>query len=131
MSETREQTDDDSIEKTKAVVRRLQAALAPSLFAGTRPPDDMIVAELRAMLASDGVRLLLDRAPATQFSEVIRRAQRVVSRGGPNADIIIALWDFIDDAELNEALETDDVEESPTELVRLMMQGPYKQLTAH
>jgi hypothetical protein len=131
MSETREQTDDDSIEKTKAVVRRLQAALAPSLFAGTRPPDDMIVAELRAMLASDGVRLLLERAPATQFSEVIRRAQRVVSRSGPDADIIIALWDFIDDAELNEALETDDVEESPTELVRLMMQGPYKQLTAH
>jgi hypothetical protein len=131
MSETREQTDDDSIEKTKAVVRRLQAALAPSLFAGSRPPDDMIVAELRAMLASDGVRLLLERAPATQFSEVIRRAQRVVSRGGPDADIIIALWDFIDDAELNEALETDDVEESPTELVRLMMQGPYKQLTAH
>jgi len=131
MSETREQTDDDAIEKTKAVVRRLQAALAPSLFAGARPPDDMIVAELRAMLASDGVRLLLERAPTTQFSEVIRRAQRVVSRSDPDGDIIIALWDFIDEAALNQALETDDVDESPIELVRLMMEGPYKQLTAH
>ncbi len=131
MLETREQTDDDAIEKTKAVVRRLQAALAPSLFAGTRPPDDVIVAELRAMLASEGVRLLLDRAPATQFSEVVRRAQQVVNRDASNADIIIALWNFIDEAELNEALETDDVDESPTKLVRLMMEGPYKQLTAH
>jgi len=131
MSETREQTDDDAIEKTKAVVRRLQAALAPSLFAGARPPDDMIVAELRAMLASEGVRLLLERAPKTQFSDVIRRAQRVVSRSDPDGDIIIALWDFIDEAALNQALETDDVDESPIELVRLMMEGPYKQLTAH
>src|SRR5262249_60997795 len=95
MSERPEQTEDDAIEKTKAVVRRLQAALAPSLFAGTRPPDDMILAELRAMLAREGVRLLLERAPATQFSEVIRRAPRVVSRSGPAADIISALWAFI------------------------------------
>jgi hypothetical protein len=121
---------DDTVEKTKAVVRRLQAALAPSLFTGDRPSDEMIVRELKAMLASEGVRRLLSQAPANQFAEVIRRAQGVVDGGGSDTDIINTLWHFMDDAALNEALETDDADEKPMALVRLMLEGPYKQAAA-
>jgi hypothetical protein len=88
----------------------------------------MIVRELKAMLGSDGVQLLLSQS--NQFADVIRRAQRVVEAGGADADIINRLWHFIDDAPLNRALETDDAQESPMELVRLMLEGPYKQLAA-
>jgi hypothetical protein len=130
MASTRAEQDDDTVEKTKAVVRRLQAALAPSLFPGERPTDRMIVRELAAMLGSEGVRLLLSKAPPNQFTEVIRRAQRVVSGGGSDVDVINTLWRFMDEPELNEALETDDADEKPTELVRLMLEGPYKQLPA-
>ena len=49
------QNPDDNVEKFKAVVRRLQAALAPSLFRKA-PPDAVVIRELRAMLTSDGVR---------------------------------------------------------------------------
>jgi hypothetical protein len=130
MSPTDEHRDEDTVEKTKAVVRRLQAALAPSLFHGERPSDKMIVRELRAMLASEGVRQLLSKAPSNQFADVIRRAQAVLDGGGADADIINRLWHFMDDAPLNKALETDNVDEKPMELVRLMLEGPYKQLAA-
>src|SRR5215813_4428137 len=102
MSRTHEGSSDEATEKAKAVVRRLQAALAPSLFAGRRPGDDMIVRELRAMLDSDGVRLLLSEAPPTQFIAIIQRAQDVIGGGGGNAEIINTLWQFMDEPELNE-----------------------------
>jgi hypothetical protein len=123
--------EQDAVEKAKAVVRRLQAALAPSLFRGERPSDALIVRELTAMLHSDGVRLLLSQAPADRFTDVIRRARTVVDGGESHADIINTLWQFIDEADLNEALETDDEHEAPMELVRLMMEGPYKAAAAH
>ena len=131
MSRTHEGSPDEATEKAKAVVRRLQAALAPSLFAGGRPTDDMIVAELRTMLDSDGMRLLLREAPPSQFTEIIRRAQGVVRGDVANAEIINTLWQFMDEPELNEALATTDADEQPMELVRLMLEGPYKSATVN
>ena len=131
MSRTHESSPDEATEKAKALVRRLQAALAPSLFAGNRPTDDVIVQELRAMLDSDGVRLLLHEAPTTQFTEIIARAQNVAGGAGSNAEIINTLWHFMDEPELNEALATTDQDEQPTELVRLMLEGPYKSAIAN
>jgi hypothetical protein len=130
MSRAHEASPQEATEKAKAVVRRLQAALAPSLFAGDRPPDDMIVHELRAMLDSEGVLLLLHEAPATQFTDIIRRAQIVAHDTASNAEIINRLWHFMDEPELNAALATTDQDEQPMELVRLMLEGPYKSAAA-
>ena len=131
MSLAHHQVEGDDVERIKAVVRRVQAALAPSLFAGERPSDAMIVNELATMLRSNGVRELLSQTPPNRFTDVIGRAQRVLEGGGSHAVIINTLWRFIDEAELNEALQTDDKDEAPRELVRLMLEGPYKQATAH
>ena len=74
----------DSVEKLKAVVRRLQAARAPSLFRNA-PPDAVVIRELKAMLTSDGARKLLAHAPDNLFAQVIRRAEAVVAEGAPTA----------------------------------------------
>jgi len=131
MSRAHEESPEAATEKAKAVVRRLQAALAPSLFAGRRPTDDTIVRELKTMLASDGVRHLLHEAPVTQFTDIIRRAQTVLHDSASNAEIINTLWRFMDEPELNAALATTDQDEQPMELVRLMLEGPYKNAIAH
>jgi hypothetical protein len=131
MSRTHEDSPEEATEKAKAVVRRLQAALAPSLFGGERPTDDVIVRELRAMLDSEGVRHLLREAPPSQFTDIIRRAQAVVHGTGSDVEIINTLWHFMDEPELNAALATTDRDEQPIELVRLMLEGPYKNAAAH
>src|SRR5262249_15047739 len=105
MSRSHAESPEEATEKAKAVVRRLQAALAPSLFTGARPTDDVIVRELRAMLDSEGVRHLLREAPTTQFTDVIQRAQTVMHDTGSNAEIINTLWQFVDEPELNAALQ--------------------------
>ena len=114
----------DSVEKLKAVVRRLQAALAPSLFRNA-PPDAVVIRELKAMLTSDGVRKLLAHAPDNLFAQVIRRAVAVVAEGAPDRDTVNRLWQFMDDDDLNAGLETDDENEQPIKLVSLMLAGPY------
>ena len=118
------QDPDDDVEKLKAVVRRLQAALAPSLFRKA-PPDAVVIRELRAMVTSDGVRKLLARAPDNLFAQVIRRAEAVIAEGASDRDTVNRLWQFMDDDDLNAALATDDENEQPTKLVSLMLAGPY------
>ena len=118
------QNGDDNIEKLKAVVRRLQAALAPSLFRKA-PPDAVVIRELKAMLTSDGVKKLLARAPDNLFAQVIRRAEAVIVEGASDRDTVNRLWQFMDDDDLNTALATDDENEQPTKLVSLMLAGPY------
>jgi hypothetical protein len=114
----------DAVEKLKAIVRRLQAALAPSIFRKA-PPDDIVMRELTAMLASEGVRNLLAHKSDNRFADVIRRAQAVVEEGASDRDTINRLWQFMDDDDLNAELATDDENESPIRLVRLMLAGPY------
>ena len=115
---------DETTEKLKATVRRLQAALAPSIFRKP-PPDAVVIRELAAMLASDGVETLLAQAPDNPFADVIRRAQDVIEEGAPDQDTINRLWQFMDDDDLNDELATDDENEQPTRLVSLMLAGPY------
>ena len=115
---------DETTEKLKATVRRLQAALAPSLFRKP-PPDAVVIRELAAMLASDGVETLLAQAPDNPFADVIRRAQAVIEEGAPDQDTINRLWQFMDDDDLNAGLATDDENEQPARLVSLMLAGPY------
>ena len=115
---------DETTEKLKATVRRLQAALAPSLFRKP-PPDAVVIRELAAMLASDGVETLLAQAPDNPFADVIRRAQDVIEEGAPDQDTINRLWQFMDDDDLNAGLATDDENEQPARLVSLMLAGPY------
>jgi hypothetical protein len=115
---------DESTEKLKATVRRLQAALAPSIFRKP-PPDAVVIRELAAMLASDGVATLLAQAPDNPFAEVIRRAQAVIGEGAPEQDTINRLWQFMDDDALNAALATNDENEQPARLVSQMLAGPY------
>lgn len=114
----------ETAEKLKATVRRLQAALAPSIFRNA-PPDAVVVRELATMLASRGVKTLLAEAPANPFADVIRRAQAVIEQGAPDADTINQLWQFMDDDDLNAELATDDENEQPVRLVSLMLAGPY------
>jgi hypothetical protein len=115
---------DETTEKLKATVRRLQAALAPSIFRKP-PPDAVVIRELAAMLASDGVETLLAQAPDNPFADVIRRAQAVIEEGAPEQDTINRLWQFMDDDDLNAGLATDDENEQPARLVSLMLAGPY------
>ena len=122
---------DDALGERAGGPRPNDVRWQPSLFAGERPSDAMIVNELATMLRSNGVRELLRQAPPNRFTDVIGRAQRVLEGGGSHAVIINTLWRFIDEAELNEALQTDDKDEAPRELVRLMLEGPYKLATAH
>ena len=117
---------DETTEKLKATVRRLQAALAPSIFRKP-PPDAVVIRELAAMLASDGVETLLAQAPDNPFADVIRRAQDVIEEGAPDQDTINRLWQFMDDDDLNAGLATDDENEQPARLVGLMLAGPYCQ----
>jgi hypothetical protein len=115
---------DDTTEKLKATLRRLQAALAPSLFRKA-PPDAIVIRELAAMLASKGVKTLLAQAPDHPLADVIRRAQAVIEEGAPDQDTINRLWQFMDDDDLNAELATDDENEQPARLVSLMLAGPY------
>jgi hypothetical protein len=121
----RAQSSGENIEKLKAVVRRLQAALAPSIFRNA-PPDAMVLRELTAMLVSDGVKHLIAEEPDNPFADVIRRAHAVIEEGASDQDTINRLWQFMDDDDLNAALATDDENEQPTRLVSLMLAGPYQ-----
>jgi hypothetical protein len=121
----RAQSSDENIEKLKAVVRRLQAALAPSIFRNA-PPDAIVLREFSAILVSEGVKHLIAQEPDNAFADVIRRAQAVIEEGAPDQDTINRLWQFMDDDDLNAALATDDENEQPTRLVSLMLAGPYQ-----
>jgi hypothetical protein len=117
----------DTVEKEKAVVRRLQAALAPSIFPmAARPTDRAIVDQLAAILTSDGVKNLLATGCDDRFAVVICRARDTVDAGGSDREVIERLWEFMDVADLNDALATSDRNEAPQHLVKLMYQGPYR-----
>ncbi len=57
---------------------------------------------------------------------MIRKAWKTIEDGGPERGIINRLAAFLDCAELNDALATDDRDEQLDNLVRLMLEGPYR-----
>jgi hypothetical protein len=127
MDDVREHFAADTVEKEKAVIRRLQAALAPSIIPMERQPSDRdVVDQLTSILSNEGVKNLLAAEPKDQFTEVIQRAHATVEAGGGDREVIDRLWEFIDNSHLNAALATDDENESPRHLVKLMLEGPYK-----
>jgi hypothetical protein len=131
MDDVREHFAADTIEKEKAVIRRLQAALAPSLIPMERQPSDRaMVDQLTSILSSEGVNNLLAVQPKDQFTELIQRALATVEAGGGDREVIDRLWEFMDDGGLNAALATEDANESPRHLVKLMLEGPYKDAVA-
>jgi hypothetical protein len=120
----------DVIEFEKAVVRRLQAALTPSLIPPPRNPCDRIVIDtVSAILADERVQALL-RTRRDRFAAVIRAADEVVSRRAMlgDEDTVAELWEFIDEDDLNAMLTTAKASEQPEELLLRMLEGPYRAL---
>ncbi|MET0670543.1 MAG: hypothetical protein ABWY66_11140 [Xanthobacteraceae bacterium] len=121
----------DAVEFEKCVVRRMQAALTPSLIAPPHHPSDRTVVDtIAAMLADERVQLVLRSARWDRFVSVIRAVEEVVSRRKTlgDEDTIAELWEFIDEDDLNVMLATDKASEQPEELLVRMFEGPYRPL---
>jgi len=119
----------DAVEFEKAVLRRLQAALTPSLIPPPHNPSDRTVVDtLAAMLADDRVQAVLHGAQHDRFASVIRAVDEVLSRRGRlgDEDTIAELWEFIDEDDLNIMLATAKASEQPEELLVRMFEGPYR-----
>ena len=119
----------DAIEFEKAVVRRLQAALTPSLIAPPDNPKDAIVVDtIAAMLADDRVQATLRSRRHDRFVGVIRAVEEVLSRRDVLGDeeTIAELWEFIDEDDLNIMLATSKHSEQPEELLVRVFEGPYR-----
>jgi hypothetical protein len=121
----------DAVEFEKCVVRRLQAALTPSLIPPPHHPSDRAVVDtIAAMLADDRVQSVLRSARRDRFVSVIRAVEEVVSRRHRLGDeeTIAELWEFIDEDDLNVMLATAKASEQPEELLVRMFEGPYRQM---
>jgi hypothetical protein len=121
----------DAIEFEKAVVRRLQAALTPSLIPPPHhPADRMVVDTLVAMIADERVQAALRGGRHDRFIAVIRAVEEVLSRRDILGDeeTIFELWEFIDEDDLNMMLATPKASEQPEELLTRMFEGPYRAL---
>jgi len=119
----------DAVEFEKAVVRRLQAALTPSLIPPPdHPADETVVDTVVAMVEDDRVQTMLRGRRDDRFVSVIRAAEEVLSRRHVLGDeeTIAELWEFIDEDDLNMMLATAKASEQPEELLVRMFEGPYR-----
>lgn len=121
----------DAVEFEKCVVRRMQAALTPSLIPPPgNPSDKTVVDTIAAMLADERVQAMLRGGCQDRFTAVIRAVEEVVSRRDMlgDQDTIAELWEFIDEEDLNVMLATAKASEQPEELLVRMFEGPYRPL---
>ena len=121
----------DAVELEKCVVRRLQAAITPSLIAPPdNPSDRSVVDTIAAMLADDRVQALMRGRRSDRFVSVLRAVEEVLSRRDMLGDeeTIAQLWEFIDEDDLNVMLATAKPSEQPEELLVRMFEGPYRPL---
>jgi len=121
----------DRTEFEKAVVRRLQAALTPSLIAPPyHPADRKVVDTIAAIIADERVQAVMRGGATGRFSAVILAVEEVLSRRHVLGDeeTIAELWEFIDEDDLNEMLATAKASEQPEELLSRMFEGPYRVL---
>ena len=119
----------DVVEFEKAVVRRLQAALTPSLIPPPHHPADAVVLNtIAAIVQDDRVQAMLRDWHDDRFVGVIRAVEEVLARRGMLGDeeTIAELWEFIDEEELNVMLATAKASEQPEELLIRMFEGPYR-----
>jgi hypothetical protein len=108
-----------------ATVRRLKAALAPSVLP-VRVPDETIAAEVIRMLESDSLANLLSHCRPGYFHDILQQAKAAAAAGRNPREIIDLLWALLDSQDLDVALATADPNEQPAGLIKLMLQGPYK-----
>ena len=121
----------DAVEFEKAVVRRLQAALTPSLIPPPNNPADRIVVNtIAAMVEDERVQAMLRGGRYDRFVSVIRAVEEVLSRRDflGDEETIAELWEFIDEDDLNMMLATAKASEQPEELLVRMFEGPYRTL---
>jgi hypothetical protein len=121
----------DAVEFEKAVVRRLQAALTPSLIPPPHhPADQTVVDTVVAMVEDERVQAVLREGRHDRFVSVIRAVEEVLSRRDILGDeeTIAELWEFIDEDDLNMMLATAKASEQPEELLIRMFEGPYRTL---
>jgi hypothetical protein len=121
----------DAVEFEKAVVRRLQAALTPSLIPPPdHPADRTVVDTILAIIEDDRVQAMLHGWRDDRFVGVIRAVEEVLSRRDILGDeaTIAELWEFIDEDDLNMMLATAKASEQPEELLVRMFEGPYRTL---
>lgn len=121
----------DLVEFEKAVVRRLQAALTPSLIPPPDHPADAVVVDtIAAMVDDERVQAVLRRGRNDRFTAVIHAVAEVLSRRDILGDeeTIAELWEFIDEDDLNVMLATGKASEQPEELLIRMFEGPYRTL---
>ena len=121
----------DPVELEKAILRRLQAALVPSLFPRSdKPSDKRILDTLADMTADDRVQLVLRRRRQDLLSAVVRRVKEVLASRtageATDSDIIEELWELLDEEDLNSRLATNELTEQPEELLVGVLQGPYR-----
>ena len=108
-----------------ATVRRLKAALAPSVLP-VRVPDDIVAAEVTRILESDGLASLLSRCSPGYFCDVLRQARAAAAVGRNPREIIELLWALLESPDLDVALASADPNEQPARLIKLMLDGPYR-----
>ena len=104
-----------------ASIRRLKAALAPGI------PRKALVFELRKILESDGMENLLAHADGGYFKVVLSRAKALVESSSDDASLFDELGAILNSPDLNTALSTDDPDEQPLRLRKLMLDGPYRE----
>ena len=119
----------DEVEFEKAVVRRLQAALTPSLIPPPDNPSDAVVINtIAAIIADDRVQATLHGHRHDRFVSVIRAVEEVLSRRSVLGDeeTIAELWEFIDEDDLNMMLATSKHSEQPEELLSRVFEAQYR-----
>ena len=117
-------------DRAKAIVRRLQAALVPSVLP-VGPPEDVVVQTLKSLIADTRVQAVLPGRPGDPVAAVIRRVQDVLARQDSNEEVIDELWEVLDDPQLERHLANGGKSEEPEALIRRMYQGPYGKYVAH
>jgi hypothetical protein len=117
--------DDAQTTQLMASIRRLRAALAPGVAHGA------VLAEIRRILDSDGMANLLAHAETGYFSDVLKQAKERITRPGSDSNLLDELGSLLNSTELEAALATDDPDEQPDRLRRLMLEGPYRDESEH
>ncbi len=129
MQATQLPLDAGAQETAKAIVRRLQAALVPSVLP-VGPPEDVVVETLKSLIADTRVQAVLPGRPGDPVAAVIRRVQDILARQDSNEEVIDELWEVLDDPRLERHLAEAGKSEEPEALIRRMYQGPYGKYVA-
>jgi hypothetical protein len=102
------------------IVRRLQAALVPSILP-VGPPESVMVETMRALIGDP--RIAAAAAGRGPLAAVIGKVRDILARPGASEDVADELWDALDDPALERHLANGA--EPAEEAIRRMYRGPY------